>query len=341
MKKILVLFIAITLVITASAQSTEGLYMTKSLAKESISDVMARTSGGGISVTGVDNSEARVEVYITSNRGGQLSKQEIKERLEEDYTLTVSVAGNKLTATAEPRNDINWKQALTISFTIYVPKNVSTDLHTSGGGIDLANLTGTNEFSTSGGGLRIKKLSGRTNGKTSGGGITVIDTKGDISLYTSGGGIDADNCNGQITLKTSGGPINMNLLDGTIEAETSGGSVRGRDIKGELRAHTSGGGVTLRGLACSVEASTSGGSIEVEIKELGKFVTVSNSGGNIDVEMPGNKGLNLKLRGNKIRTSNLNNFSGEQDDDKIEGKINGGGVPVSIRTSGSISFALR
>lgn len=341
MKKILVLFVAVTLAITVSAQSTESPYMTKSLARESISDVMARTSGGGISVTGVSESEARVEVYITSNKGNQLSKEEIKERLEKDYTLTVSVAGNKLTATAEPRNDINWKQALNISFTIYVPKNVTTDLHTSGGGIDLANLTGTHDFSTSGGGLRIKKLSGKTNGKTSGGGITVIDTQGEISLYTSGGGINADNCSGQITLKTSGGPINMNVLDGTIEAETSGGSVRGRDIKGELKAHTSGGGVALRALACSVEASTSGGNIEVEIRELGKFVTVSNSGGNIDVEMPGNKGLDLKLRGNRIRTSNLNNFSGEQDDDRIDGKINGGGVPVSIRTSGSISLALK
>jgi hypothetical protein len=117
--------------------------------------------------------------------------------------------------------------------------------------------------------------------------------------------------------------------------------VRGRDIKGELKARTSGGGISLKGLACSVNATTSGGNMEIEIKEVGKFVTVSNSGGSIDLEMPGNKGLDLKLRGNKIKTTNLNNFSGDQGDEKLTGKINGGGIPVTVETSGNITFALK
>jgi DUF4097 and DUF4098 domain-containing protein YvlB len=340
MKKILILCMAIALGVAVQAQ--ESPYITKSLSKETVSEVLSRTSGGGISVTGVISSEARVEVYIRSNRGGDLSKEEIKRRLEEDYDLTLSVSGNRLTAIAEPKhNNMNWKQALSISFKIFVPQNVSTDLNTSGGGIELTNLSGRHDFATSGGGLRLTKLSGKIVGKTSGGGINVTDSGGEIRLYTSGGGIDASNCSGQIVLKTSGGPINLAGLDGTIEAETSGGSVRGRDIKGELAARTSGGGVVLRGLACSVEASTSGGNMEVEIRELGKYVTVSNSGGSINLEMPGNKGIDLKLRGNKIRTSNLSNFSGNQDDDRITGKVNGGGIPVNVQTSGSITLALR
>ena len=342
MKKMLTLFIALTVWTASLAQESSSPYMTKSLSNETVNDVYARTSGGGILVSGVSVSETRVEVYITGNNNrSTLSKEEIKEKLE-DYNLTVSVAGHKVTAVAEPKHsNMNWKQGLNISFKIYVPQNVSTDLSTSGGGIDLSNLSGTHNFSTSGGGLELRKLTGTVRGKTSGGGITLADSGGDIALSTSGGGIDVNDCSGQIRLNTSGGSIELDRLDGTIDASTSGGPVRGNNIKGQLTAHTSGGGVTLRALACSVDASTSGGNMDVEISTLGKYVTVSNSGGNINLSLPANKGLNLKLRGNKIKTNNLSNFDGEMDEDNINGKINGGGIPVNVQTSGTVTLAIR
>lgn len=340
MKKMLVFFAALAVWTASLAQ--DGAYLTKSLAKETVSDVYARTSGGGISVSGVGVGETRVEVYITGNNNRTLSKDEIKEKLEEDYKLDVSVSGNKVTAVAEPKHsNMNWKQALNISFKIYVPQNVSTDLSTSGGGIDLTNLSGTHNFSTSGGGLDLRKLTGTVRGKTSGGGINLADSGGDLSLSTSGGGIDVDDCSGQIRLNTSGGGITLHRLDGTIDASTSGGPVRGDNIKGQLTAHTSGGGVTLRALACSVDASTSGGNMDVEVSELGKFVTVSNSGGNVNLSLPANKGLDLKLRGNKVKTNNLSNFTGDMDDDNVNGKINGGGIPVNVRSSGHVTVAIR
>ncbi|HEY5750706.1 MAG TPA: hypothetical protein VIU12_31805 [Chryseolinea sp.] len=341
MKKMLTLFVALTVWTASLAQDSP--YMTKSLSNETVSDVYARTSGGGITVSGVSVNETRVEVYITANNNrNTLSKEEIKAKLEEDYNLTLSVSGHKVTAVAEPKHsNMNWKQALNISFKIYVPQNVSTDLSTSGGGIDLTNLSGTHNFSTSGGGLELVKLTGTVRGKTSGGGISLADSGGDISLSTSGGGIDVDDCSGQIRLNTSGGSIRLNRLDGTIDASTSGGPVRGDNIKGELTAHTSGGGVTLRALACSVDASTSGGNMEVEISQLGKYVTVSNSGGNVNLSLPPNQGLNLKLRGNKIKTNNLSNFSGEMDEDNVNGKINGGGIPVNVQSSGNVTVAIR
>jgi hypothetical protein len=341
MKKMLTLFVALTVWTASLAQDSP--YMTKSLSNETVNDVYARTSGGGIAVSGVGVSETRVEVYITANNNrNALSKDEIKRKLEEDYNLTVSVSGHKVTVVAEPKHsNMNWKQALNISFKIYVPQNVSTDLSTSGGGIDLTNLSGTHNFSTSGGGLELRKLTGTVRGKTSGGGIDLADSGGDITLSTSGGGIDVDDCSGQIRLNTSGGSIELNRLDGTIEAETSGGPVRGDNIKGQLKAHTSGGGVTLRALACSVDASTSGGNMDVEISQLGKYVTVSNSGGNINLSLPANQGLNLKLRGNKIKTNNLSNFDGEMNEDNVNGKINGGGIPVNVQSSGSVTVAIR
>jgi hypothetical protein len=343
MKKILnLLLVTLILGSTVYAQKDGEPYLSKSLSKETVANVFARTSGGNILVAGVSASEARIEVYITSNNNKTISKEEIKKRLEEDYKMTVEVTGNKLTAIAEPESSFNnWKQGLSISFKIYVPSNVSTDLSTSGGGIDLTNLSGTHNFSTSGGGLNLSKISGKTRGKTSGGGIIVKDSKDDITLSTSGGGIRASNCSGTLHLNTSGGRIELEDLNGKIEAETSGGPIRGENIRGSLYAHTSGGGIDLQKLACGLDASTSGGNMDVEIVEVVAAVTVNNSGGNINLEMPSNRGLDLRLRGEKINTVALTNFSGDHEDNRITGKVNGGGVDVNVSTSGSLTFSMK
>jgi hypothetical protein len=340
-------FLLLLLAVTTQAQypTEKDPFMTKSLSTDKIQNVESQTSGGSISVTGVPAAQARVEVFVWTNNGHKpdVSKEEIQKRLDEDYDLEVSVSGNKLTATAKAKKRItDWKRSLSISFKIFVPESISSNLRTSGGSIHLEKLNGTQDFVTSGGSLHIKELGGKINGRTSGGSIHVFDSKDDIDLTTSGGSIEAKNCQGTVRLVTSGGSLNINDLQGTITATTSGGSIHGATISGELDAHTSGGSVVLNDLSCSLETSTSGGNISVNVKELGKYVRVSNSGGNIDLQLPGNKGLDLKLTGGKVKTASLNNFSGTLEDDRIEGKLNNGGIPVTVRGgSGRVSLTLK
>jgi|SRR5688572_7118082 len=342
MKKTFNLLVVILLSVAIHVQGQDrDAYITKSFSSESIREVFARTSGGSVSVEG-GSGQSRVEVFIQGNNGKSLSKDEIKERLYDDYELEIAVVNGELRVTAEPKDKFfnNWKNALNISFNIYVPQQVSTDVNTSGGSISMKNLAGNQNFSTSGGSLKIDKLSGRIKGRTSGGSIHVSNTKDNIDLGTSGGSIDAENCNGTMALSTSGGAIKLNTLSGQIKANTSGGPIRGNDIHGELTAHTSGGGVDLEGLEGSVDASTSGGNMDIEINKVDKYVTVHNSGGNIHVTLPANIGLDLKLRAERIHLQNMQNFNGDKDEHHMEGKVNGGGVPVNIRTSGSVTVAL-
>lgn len=344
MKKYSLLLILMASVFLIQAQSDEP-YQTKSLANESIKNVKVETSGGSIAVTGVSSSEARLEVYIRANNGREntLGKEEIQKRLAEDYDLTISVSNNKLTAIAKPKHrNMDWKKALNISFRVFSPQTVSTDLSTSGGSIALKDITGSQDFTTSGGSLKIENVGGDIHGRTSGGSIHVENSKDEIDLSTSGGSIDASNCSGNLKLTTSGGSLKLSDLKGQIKASTSGGSVIGNTIQGELSAHTSGGNIRLQDLSCSLETSTSGGHIDVSLKELGKYVTITNSGGNINLQIPNNKGVDLKLRGDKIKTSTLTNFSGSVEDDEIDGKLNGGGIPVTVRAgSGRIDLAMK
>jgi hypothetical protein len=340
MRKIFLLAIIITVSITVIAQEKTP-YMTKSLSSESVKSTEVQTSGGSISVTGVNSAaETKVDVYITSNNGrDNLSKEEIEKRLQE-YDLDVAVSNNKLTAIAKPKQrDFDWKRGLSISFKIYVLKNISTDLTTSGGSISLTNVTGDQQFTTSGGSLHVDNVGGKIDGRTSGGSIQLVNSRDDIELTTSGGSIDARNSEGKIRLTTSGGSLSLKDLKGDIKATTSGGSVNGRNVSGELITHTSGGGIHLSDMSCSLEASNSGGGIDIEMKELGKYVKISNSGGGVDLKLPKNKGVDLDLSGGRIKTDQLGNFDGKIEDDSVQGKLNGGGVPVRVRSSsGRISL---
>jgi len=344
MKKLFFLLLITSIGFTVIAQEKTP-YMTKSLSNESVKSTEVQTSGGSISVTGVNSAaETKVEVYIYSNRGrdNDISKEEIENRLKK-YDLTVSVSNNKLTAIAKPKErNMDWEKGLSISFKVFVMKNSSTDLTTSGGSISLTNLTGDQKFTTSGGSLHVDNVGGKIDGRTSGGSIEVEDSRDDIDLTTSGGSIKASNCDGKLRLTTSGGSLDLRDLKGDIKATTSGGGVNGRNVSGELVTQTSGGSIHLYDLACSLEASTSAGEIDVEIKELGKYVKLSNSAGGIDLKLPKGKGVDLDLAADRIKTDQLGNFDGKVDDDSIQGKLNGGGVSVRVRSSsGKISLGFK
>jgi|SRR5665213_1114281 len=309
-------------------------YLTKSLAGDAINKVIVSTSAGGIMVSGRTGEAPRIEVYIKGKNGQELTKEDIKKRLEEDYDMNISVNGHELSATVKNRHEFsNWKRQMSISFKIYVPEEVATDLRTSGGGISLDNLKGDETFTTSGGGLRIDKLSGAIHGRTSGGGIDVSNSSDNIDLKTSGGGIIARNCEGKMSLITSGGGLELENLKGNINAHTSGGGVLGRNIEGELITGTSGGGIYLKDMACSLEANTSAGSLTAQMRKVGQYLRLSTSAGNIELDLPEKQGLDLNLSAEHISDQILSGFNGEWKKDRVNGSVGGGGIPVNAHAS--------
>jgi hypothetical protein len=338
MKTYLTLFIVACQSVAAFAQDNENQapYLTKSLTHDAISSVVVNTSAGGINVSGQTGQEPRIEVYIKGNNGRTLSKEEIKKRLDEDYDMNISVNGHELSAIVKNKHDFtNWRESMSISFKIYVPQQVSTNLKTSGGGIRLDNLKGEETFSTSGGGLQLNKLSGIIHGRTSGGGIDVSNSGENLDLETSGGGIIAKNCEGKMRLMTSGGGLRLENLKGSIAARTSGGGIEGYNIAGELITGTSGGGIDLKDMDCSLDATTSAGGLSVQMKQVGKYLRLNASSGNIDLELPLKQGLDLNVKGESVNQHpfKLSGFSGEWGKDHIKGTVNGGGIPVSANAS--------
>jgi hypothetical protein len=107
MKKYIILFIAACQSVIALGQENKTPYLTKSLANAGIKNVYVSTSGGSIMVSGASGQEPRVEVYITGNNGFTPSNDEIKKRLDENYTLDITVSNGEVHAVAKNKHDGN------------------------------------------------------------------------------------------------------------------------------------------------------------------------------------------------------------------------------------------
>ncbi len=132
MKKYLFLFVfAFYGVCAVAQQAKDQPYKTMSLAGKTIEVVDVKTSGGSIKVVGGNNAQARVEVFVqaNNNQNKNIAAADLEKRLQEDYILDISVENNKVSAMAKPKErNMNWKKALSISFTVYTPVNITSDL---------------------------------------------------------------------------------------------------------------------------------------------------------------------------------------------------------------------
>lgn len=253
------------------------------------------TSGGSIKTIGHNSNQMVVEVYVRSNR---YSGDKLIVILKEDYSITITKTGNRVEAVAK-RTAHSWSGGgISISFVAKVPKQTDCELLTSGGS------------------LRLEGVDGRFQ-----------------SLRTSGGSVTINNVHSDVDLRTSGGSIRIDNYSGDLDGRTSGGSIKVADAKGKVDVVTSGGSIRLTGHNGEVRAATSGGSISAELANLTGGLYLKTSGGNVRVTIPDGLGLDLDLRGSRVETK-LVNFTGEAKRDRIMGSVNGGGIPVSLYTSG-------
>jgi hypothetical protein len=273
-------------------------YLTKEFTLRGPGDLRVQTSGGNITVNGTNANQVKVEMFVNkSSWGKNRTTKEVEEALR-NYEINLTQSGNSVVASAENKAK-SWtnNNNISISFVVQVPHAIATQLRTSGGNIKINNVDGRQDIKTSG---------------------------GNISASGIGGDMDAH---------TSGGDISLNSYQGTLDARTSGGNIRLENGLGKLKLHTSGGNIKLSGIAGGVEARTSGGSISADIEKPKDFITLATSGGNVSVTIPRGTGMDVDIRGSKVNTS-FDKFQGDFKSDRVTGKVDGGGIPVELKTSG-------
>ena len=277
-------------------------FLTKKFTMDAPGDLEVKTSGGSIKVASHPGNEVIVEMYVRQGSRNFENEEEAGMEALEDFKIDIHKPSVQMVSAIAERKNQNqgWfggNNNVSVSFTVYVPREISCQLHTSGGSITLEGVSGKQDVQTSGGSLSL------------------VDIKGDMNA------------------KTAGGSINIANYAGILNAHTSGGSINLKEAKGDLVVHTSGGSINIENVTGSLDASTSGGSINANFLALEKALKLKTSGGSITAVIPSGLGLDLDLKGNRVNTK-LQNFNGEAKKDRIRGSMNGGGIPVVMATSG-------
>lgn len=277
-----------------------------------------RADFGTVQVRSWPKEEVKVEVTKWVEGRHRRSAKE----LFEDYEISYSQTARGVSIVAEMRGMSGWRRSndgLQVEFRISVPQRYNLDLNTSGGSIAVDDLIGEARVKTSGGSLTLGRIEGPVTAKTSGGSIALQQCKGDLLARTSGGGIEVGD------------------VDGEVDVETSGGSIQVDGAHGDLHAHTSGGGLSLRNLHGNVDASTSGGSIEAELlAPISAPCELSTSGGGISVYVSKDFKADIDARssGGGVHCDMPITVQGSFGEGKLQGKLNGGGPVLTLRTSG-------
>ena len=299
------------------AQKDKAPTITKTFDMNQPGTLNSSSSGGGITVLTHDQDKVEVQVFVRRN-GKILSPSDSRvDDVLDDYDLTIEKDGTTVTATAKRKTRSMFWNNSGIFFTIKVPREMSCNVSSSGGGLKISGVSGTHDFSSSGGSVKLEKTAGTTKAKSSGGSVSASKHKGDIKLNSSGGG------------------VKLTDAKGNVFAHSSGGSVKLINIDGEVEAGSSGGGVSVTGEAPFVKAKSSGGSVRINIKGLSKELNLVSSGGGVHAVIhDGDElGLDLDLKGGKVNID-FHNFNGSTEKNRVKGTMNNGGIPVYMRASG-------
>lgn len=227
----------------------------------------------------------------------------------------------------------------------------AVNTETGGGSIEVGTVGGELTLRTGGGSIKVGSAKGKINAETGGGSLVVVSGQQGAVLETGGGSIEVQRCSGSLKVTTGGGSIDLGEIAGPAVIETGGGSIRLNSATGAVRAETGGGSITLNGVTAA-RAETGAGGIVAKFVSGGEASDslLETSAGDITVYLAPN--LNITIRasielanGHRIRSDfseiRVTTEGGEWGPGTAtaEGKLNGGGPTLKVRTTtGDISF---
>jgi len=229
----------------------------------------------------------------------------------------------------------------------------SVTAETGGGTIDVGTVGNDVNVRTGGGNIKIASAKGKISAESGGGSVVVVSGLQGAIVETGGGNIHVDKCQGNVRASTGGGSIDLGDIDGPAEIETGGGSIRLAWARGPVKAETGGGSIELNGVP-SARAETGGGGI------IAKFLSSSDAhsdswletgAGDVTVYLASDLAISIRAaiemaNGHSIQAGDfpdihVNSEGGQWGPKTVtaEGKLNGGGPTLKVRTStGNIIF---
>jgi hypothetical protein len=131
----------------------------------------------------------------------------------------------------------------------------------------------------------------------------------------------------QVTVKTENGGIGLHDVDGTLAATTTNGGIRGTNISGSVSAHIVNGGIVL------------------DMTRVSGPLMLDSVNGGIRLDIPPDLNADIEahaVNGGVSTEDGLTLVTSERSRTRVAGRMNRGGVPVSISTvNGGVRIRVR
>ncbi|HEX4537745.1 MAG TPA: DUF4097 family beta strand repeat-containing protein [Candidatus Acidoferrum sp.] len=167
----------------------------------------------------------------------------------------------------------------------------------------------------------------------------------DLEVATGDGSVEADSINGNVDIKTGDGSITVLGGKGTVRMRTGDGHIDGKDLDGNVDVSTGDGSVNMEGRFDVLNVKTGDGSVTVRARSGSKVNApwnVHTGDGSIDLDLPGELQANIdaSTHDGHISLGIPVTVEGTFSSSRINGKMNGGGQAIVVRTGdGSIHLS--
>jgi len=171
----------------------------------------------------------------------------------------------------------------------------------------------------------------------------------DLEARTTDGSLKVSGLQGQVLLHTSDGSVDVSDVSGAVRLTASDGSIRMQNLSGTLESRSSDGSVRIDGRFTGVQVHTSDGSLDLTLAEGSRLSTASrieSSDGRVSIHLPRTLAADLEVHtGDGHIQCDLplvmEGYDSKADSGhNIRGRLNGGGVPLTIHTSdGNVTIA--
>jgi len=159
----------------------------------------------------------------------------------------------------------------------------------------------------------------------------------DLTVETGDGSVESEGIQGRLEIRTGDGHIGVQGAQGEIRLRTGDGHIEARGVDGTLEATTGDGHISVEGRFDVLNIKTGDGSVEARIGAGSKMKegwSIRTGDGRVDVGLPEGLQANLdaKTRDGRISTDFPMTVEGEISKSSVQGKLNGGGPVLTIRT---------
>ena len=171
----------------------------------------------------------------------------------------------------------------------------------------------------------------------------------DLDAKTSDGNFSARALTGNLQVRSGDGSVALDDVHGALRLTSSDGNVVIRDATGTLEARGSDGHMQVDGQFSAVQMHTSDGNLDLTLapgSQLNAASRIESSDGHVVVHLPATLAADLNVTTSDGRLDcslplTMDHYdSSESSGHSVHGRLNGGGTPLTIRTSdGNVSIA--